>query len=265
MRNQLDERLERVRSEGHTAFIPYLMAGDPSPDGTLELMQAILASGADVLEIGFPFSDPIADGPTIQAAGVRALATGIRTGAVLEIAAEIHRRSDTPLVGMAYANPIVQYGVAQFARDAARSGLNALIVPDLSFEERALVEDDLNQHGLHLIPLVAPTTPEPRLRSILEAASGGFIYAVSVTGVTGARIDIGPQALRLLTQMEEITGIPRALGFGIRDGAAAARYRGKADAVVVGSALVDAHGGRTDREAIAKLISLCQDIAQTLH
>lgn len=265
MRNHLDERLMKVRSEGRTAFIPYLMAGDPSPVGAFELMRAVLACGADVLEIGFPFSDPIADGPTIQAAGVRALAAGITTAAVLELVGQLRRHSDTPLVGMVYANPILQYGVGRFARDAANHGLSGLIVPDLSFEERALVEGDLNRCGMHLIPLVAPTTPEPRLRAILDAASGGFIYAVSVTGVTGARVNIGPQALRLLGQMAEITDIPRALGFGIRDAAAAARYRGIADAVVVGSALVDAHGGSTAPEAVARLEGLCQSITQTLH
>ncbi len=237
MVSRIEQTFGRLRDRGETALIPFLTAGDPDLDISLELVTTLERSGADVIELGMPFSDPMADGPTIQAASERALAAGTTLEQVLVLVRRIRRNSQIPLVLMGYYNPVFHYGVERFARDAAAAGIDALLLVDLPPEEAGEVGPCLKEAGIDLVTLLAPTTPAERTRQ-LAAAAQGYLYYVSMTGVTGVRkitpADIRPQ----VEALRRVAAVPVAVGFGIttaEDAAAVGRF---ADAVVVGSALV---------------------------
>jgi tryptophan synthase alpha chain len=221
--------------ENEPLLIVYICAGDPSADSTVELARMIADAGADIIELGLPHSDPIADGPTIQAAAQRAIAAGMNTDLYFKTAAAID--VDIPKVFMGYYNMIYARGHERFARDCARSGINGLIVPDLPPEEARPLKDACIDNGLDLIFLVAPNTTEERIRMILDQTSG-FVYLVARTGVTGARGEILEDTKRLIARVPE--GIPKAVGFGISTPIQAAEViRAGADAAIIGSACVD--------------------------
>ncbi|MCQ1535776.1 tryptophan synthase subunit alpha [Methanosarcina sp. KYL-1] len=233
-RQNLSGKFGELRAKAEGALIGYLMAGDPSPKTTPELVQALARGGADVIELGLPFSDPVADGPTIQAAGQRALAAGLDIEGYFELAEALD--TEVPLVCMTYYNPVFRYGPERFVERAAKAGISGLIVPDLPVEEAAELHEHCKKHGLDLIFLVAPTTPDARVRKILEKGSG-FVYLVARLGVTGARADVSNSTTELLSRVE--TDLPKAVGFGISTGEQAAEVRkAGADAVIVGSAFV---------------------------
>ena len=236
--SRLDTRFSALREAGRTALIPYLTAGDPRPEATVGFMHALVAAGADVIEVGVPFTDPMADGPVIQAACERALVHGTSLSQVLDMVAEFRRDDgDTPVVLMGYLNPIDRLGLAGFAERAAAVGVDGVLIVDMTAEEAPEIMPTLNAHGLDAVCLIAPTTSESRMARICENA-GGFVYYVSFKGVTGSSsLDVSS----LGGQIERIRGysrLPVAVGFGVRTAANAADVARVADAVVVGSTLV---------------------------
>lgn len=237
--SRIARRFETLRADGRKALIPYITGGDPVPEATVPLMRRLVASGADILEIGMPFSDPMADGPTIQRACERALAGGTNVRGIFSMVREFRRDDDdTPVVLMGYLNPIEQMGYETFAREAAASGADGVLTVDLPPEESHELVQALADHDLDPIWLVAPTTRRERIESICSVARG-FIYYVSLKGVTGAAtLDVDDVASHV-NAIAGLTRLPVGVGFGIRDAATAARIAEVADAVVVGSALVN--------------------------
>lgn len=237
MSNRIDRRFAELKAQRRTGLIPFLTAGDPLPDATVALMHALVRAGADLIELGMPYSDPVADGPVIQHAGERAIARGVGLRQILGWVGEF-RRDDatTPVVLMGYLNPIEFYGYPRFAADAVAAGVDGVLVVDVPVEEAATLQP-LRDAGLRQIFLVAPTTTDRRLATI-RAQAEGFVYYVSFTGITGAnRIDT--DAVRGKVEHIRAGGdIPVAVGFGVRDAATATVIGGFADAVVIGSALV---------------------------
>ncbi len=232
------EAFARTRAEGRAALMPYLTLGYPTPHLSLELVEAIVAGGADLVELGIPFSDPLADGPTIQRATHLALQQGMTVARCLEMATELRARGvEVPLLFMGYLNPILAYGVEAFVQDSAQAGIVGLIIPDLPPEEGDEVEEACRDCGLALVYLLAPTSTEERIRLVSQRATG-FIYLVSVTGVTGARTQLPPGLAGFVSRVRAVTKMPLAIGFGIAT-PQQARWVGElADGVVVGSAIL---------------------------
>jgi tryptophan synthase alpha chain len=234
---RIGERFARLRGEGRKGFVAFLTAGDPSLERTVESAVALASAGADVLELGVPFSDPIADGPVIQRASERARRRGVTLARVLEAVAAIRRRSELPIVLFTYLNPLHRFGLEAAARAAARAGADGVLVTDLPPEEAGTWLPAARAAGLDTVFLAAPTSGDDRLRRVAEA-SRGFVYAVSRTGVTGERDALSEDAVPLVRRIKALTGEPVALGFGISTPEQAAAAAAAADAVVVGSALV---------------------------
>jgi len=229
---------ERLKAEGRTALIPYVTAGDPYADGTAELMLAMAEAGADVIELGVPFSDPMADGPVIQRASERALAKGIGMPRVLEAVRAFRVNNDrTPVVLMGYANPVERYGIERFVADAKAAGVDGVLVVDYPPEECEAFAALLQQAGLDPIFLLAPTSTEERMRHVGRIARG-YVYYVSLKGVTGAgHLDVAA-VTEMLPRIREHVKLPVGVGFGIRDGQTAKALAAVCDAVVIGSRLV---------------------------
>ena len=228
-----------------------MTAGDPTPEHTPHLVAALERGGADLIELGVPFSDPIADGPVIQRASDRALRTGTTLRRILDIAAQIRERSEIPIVLFTYLNPVVRYGFDALARDAAARGIDGCLLTDLSVEEADDYIGPLRAHGLDTIFLAAPTSTERRLRLVAEYSSG-FVYLVSRTGVTGEQTSVSEAVGPLVEKMRTVTKLPLAVGFGIATAAHAAQVGRIADAVVVGSAFVrtiEQHAAAPDLES----------------
>jgi tryptophan synthase alpha chain len=226
--------LQRNRRKG---LIAYLTAGDPSPERTPALVEALERGGADLIELGVPFSDPIADGPVIQRAGQRALHAGATLRKVLEIAAAIRGRSEIPLLLFTYLNPVVRYGLEALARDAAACGIDGCLLTDASVEEAGEYVAAMHRHGLDTVFLAAPTSTERRLRLVAQYSTG-FVYLVSRTGVTGARASLSEAVGPLVRAMRGVTDLPLAVGFGVSRPEHVAELGRQVDAVVVGSAFV---------------------------
>lgn len=237
--NRIDDCFARCRQQGRAALVPFITAGDPGPEQTLALMHAMVEAGADIIELGIPFSDPMADGPTIQLACERALAAGMNLPRALAIVREFRARdSQTPVVLMGYLNPIEAMGESRFAEAAKAAGADGVLSVDLAVEETDTLVPALREAGLAPIFLVAPTTSDKRIRD-MDAAGQGYLYYVSLKGVTGsAALDVGAVSERL-SAMRSLTDLPLAVGFGIREPKDAAAVAKDADAVIVGSALVE--------------------------
>src|SRR5262245_10938794 len=236
--NRLDDTFEALRRRGERALIPYFTAGDPSLDATRQLVVEAAKQGADIVELGIPFSDPLADGPVIQRATQRALAAGVTLPRVLEVGREVRNEVALPLVLLTYYNPILAFGLASFCRAAVAAGVDGVIVADLPPEEAGPLRAEADPAGLRVIHLAAPTSTPARMRAIARA-SGGFIYMVSLTGVTGARRDLPADLAGHLRALRGITTKPIAVGFGISTPEHAAAVGKLADGVIVGSAIVD--------------------------
>ncbi len=235
--SRIDDVFKKLQERGDKALIPFITAGDPDLPTTAELIKVLAGAGADLIELGVPFSDPMADGPTIQAASERALAGGTSLVKILELVAAVRRETSIPLVLMGYYNPVFRYGAERFAQDAARAGVDALLLVDLPPEEVGEISVAAQAAGLALITLLAPTTPRERMRQ-LAAAAQGYIYYVSMTGVTGAQ-KISPADIRAaVEELKTMTAVPVGVGFGITTAEEAASVGEFADGVVVGSALV---------------------------
>jgi tryptophan synthase alpha chain len=242
---RIGRSFETCKAQGRKSFIAYLAGGDPSPEATIELVLALERGGADVIELGVPFSDPIADGPVIQRASERALAAGTNLPVLLETVRAIRRRSEVPLLLFSYLNPLLRYGFRRLARDASAAGVDGVLLTDLSVEEAAEPVKELRGHGLDTVFLAAPTSSDRRLQ-LIASYSSGFIYLVSRTGVTGEQRSLSEAAAPLIGRMRAHSELPLAVGFGISTPEQVAEAARLTDGVVVGSALVraiEAHAG----------------------
>jgi tryptophan synthase alpha chain len=228
---------ETLKEQRRCGMIAYLTAGDPSPEATPDLVAALERGGADLIELGVPFSDPIADGPVIQQAGDRAIAAGTTLAKVLAIATEIRKRSEIPLLLFTYLNPALKYGFDRLAIDAKAAGIDGCLLTDVSVEEASEYVKVMRAADLDTVFLAAPTSTDERLRLIAEYSSG-FVYLVSRTGITGERQTIAESAIPLIRRMRAFTALPLAMGFGISRHEHVAALSGDVDAVVVGSAIV---------------------------
>lgn len=222
--------------ENKKAFIGFLTAGDPTFDASYDNIMALINAGADLVEIGIPFSDPIAEGVVIQEADVRALKGGMTTDRAFELAAKVRSQTDIPLVFMTYLNPVFKYGYDRFFAKCAEIGIDGLICPDMPFEEKQEADDIAKSHGIAIISMIAPTSEE-RIKSIAESAEG-FLYIVSSLGVTGVRSEIKTDLASIMESVRKYAHIPAAIGFGISTPEQAAKMSKLADGVIVGSAIV---------------------------
>ena len=221
----------------HKAFIPFVTAGDPDLETTKELIREIVANGADIVEIGIPFSDPVAEGPAIQKADERALANGINTDDIFQMVTELRTEIDTPFVFMTYINPVFVYGIDKFMARCKETGVDGIIIPDVPFEEKGFIQDACREHGITYISMVAPSSAE-RIAMIAKEAEG-FLYVVSSLGVTGVRSDITTDIGSMLAEIRKISDIPCAIGFGISNAQQAKAMSEVGDGVIIGSAIIN--------------------------
>jgi tryptophan synthase alpha chain len=249
--SRIAARFARLKAEGRGALIPFLEAWDPDSATSMALLRGMPGAGADLIEIGCPFTDPMADGPTVQQASIRALKAGASMAHTLAMVREFRREDDsTPIILMGYLNPIDSYGVQRFTVDAAAAGVDGLIVVDLPSEEADLLLPFASAQGLDVIRLVAPTTDDTRMPLVLNGSSG-FVYYVSITGVTGTRTASSDELARAIPRVRKVTDLPIAIGFGVRTPAQAAEAVRQADAAVVASALLDTLSGSLDEHGRA--------------
>ncbi|MCW2278308.1 tryptophan synthase subunit alpha [Heliophilum fasciatum] len=263
------ERIEQVfqqrAAQGEKVFIPYITAGDPDQETSYQLVKALARAGASVIELGVPFSDPVADGPVIQAAAGRALAGGMKVAQVLKLVGRIRQEETVPIVLLTYYNPVLQFGLERFAHAAAGAGVDGIIVADLPMEEAEPLRAALDRQGLALIPLVAPTSSAERIGEI-AATARGFIYCVSLMGVTGTRTGLAPETTELLARVRAATTLPVAVGFGISTPAQVATVAPQADGVIVGSAIVkviEAHLAEPER-IVPAVTALAEELMAAL-
>jgi tryptophan synthase alpha chain len=247
--DRLANRFAACAAQGRAALVTFVTAGDPDLATSAGILRALVANGADIVELGMPFTDPMADGPAIQLGNIRSLGAGMKLRDLLALVADFRREDDaTPIVLMGYFNPILAYGPARFAADARAAGLDGTIIVDLPPEEAAELVPDLAAHGLHLIRLATPTTDAARLPQVLAGASG-FLYYVAVAGVTGANAATAADVAAAVARLKASTRLPIAVGFGIRTPEQAAAIALHADAVVVGSAIVETIGAAAEARA----------------
>ncbi len=266
MATRIDARFAKLKREGRSAFVTFLMAGDPDPQTSLEIIKALPKAGADIIEIGMPFTDPMADGPSIQAAGLRALNAGMTLKKTLELVRGFRKDDNaTPLVLMGYYNPIYIYGVDKFLADAKSAGVDGLIIVDLPPEEDTELCVPALKAGLNFIRLATPTTDDKRLPAVL-ANTSGFVYYVSITGITGAAAADSDAVGAAVARIKRHTNLPVCVGFGIRTPQAARAIAEHADGAVVGTALVDALRGSLDADgrATAGTVNAVADLAAAL-
>jgi tryptophan synthase alpha chain len=266
--NRIVTRFETLRAEGRGALIPFLEAWDPDAATSLAILRGMPGAGADLIEIGMPFTDPMADGPTIQAAGKRALAAGATVARTLAMVRDF-RKDDpaTPIILMGYLNPILSYGPERFCVDAAASGVDGLIVVDLPTEEADLLVPFATANRLDIIRLVAPTTDDQRMPLVLNGSSG-FVYYVSITGITGTRTASAAELKAAIPRIRRVTDLPIAVGFGVRTPEQAAEAVRSGDAAVVASALIDTlranldEHGKARPDAVRKVLDQVRGLAE---
>lgn len=234
---RIDEAFNELRRAGKKGFIPFITAGDPDLAATAEMLLQLSQAGATVIELGVPFSDPMADGPVIQRSSERALRHGVGLGDLLAMVASVRAQSETPIILFSYFNPLLQFGLKRLAEEAKAAGVDGVLVTDLSPEEAGEFENELRANDLDMIFLIAPTSTDERLKLVAEHARG-FIYAVSRAGVTGVRTSVSVEAEKLVNRMRSFSALPIAVGFGISTAEQVKDVQRYADAVVVGSAIV---------------------------
>jgi len=266
MTTRIDARFAQLQRESRSAFVTFVMAGDPDPETSLAIIKALPQAGADLIEIGMPFTDPMADGPSIQAAGLRALKAGMTLKKTLAMVGAFRRTDDaTPLVLMGYYNPIYIYGVDKFLVDAKAAGVDGLIIVDLPPEEDEELCLPALKAGLNFIRLATPTTDDKRLPAVL-ANTSGFVYYVSITGITGSAAAESGSVGEAVARIKRHTGLPVCVGFGIRTPEAARAIAERADGAVVGTALIDALRASLDADghATGKTVTAVADLAALL-
>lgn len=266
MSTRIDRRFEKLKAEGRPALVTYFMGGDPDYDTSLAVMKALARSGSDVIELGMPFSDPMADGPAIQAAALRALNAGQTLKKTLQMARDFRRDdNETPIVLMGYYNPIYIYGVERFLADAIEAGIDGMIVVDLPPEMDAELCVPALRAGLNFIRLATPTTDDKRLPKVLENTSG-FVYYVSMTGITGSALSNTTEVSAAVTRIKSHTDLPVCVGFGVKTAEQARIIGASADGVVVGTAIVnvvaDAANGKGAAGPVEAVSALVGDLAK---
>jgi tryptophan synthase alpha chain len=268
--SRLGKRFADLKAEARAGFVPFITAGDPDPALSFEILKKLPAAGADAIELGIPFSDPMADGPSIQASSTRALRAGMTVRGVLELVARF-RAGDakTPIVLMGYYNPIHAFGVSAFIDAAASAGVDGLIIVDLGPEEDEALRLEANKAGIDIVRLATPTTDDARLPAVLNGA-GGYLYYVSVAGVTGTKAVPEEEVAAAIRRIKRQTDLPCAVGFGIRTPEQAASIARIADAAIVGSAIVsligEAAGAGKSREAIVEdTLRFCRSLANAVR
>ncbi|MEM9706812.1 MAG: tryptophan synthase subunit alpha [Pseudomonadota bacterium] len=279
---RIAEKFAALKKENRAAFIPFIMAGDPNAETSLEIAKGLPAAGADLIELGVCFTDPMADGPSIEAAGLRALKAGQTLAKTIGLARAFRSHdADTPLILMGYYNPFRRYGLEAFAQDAASAGVDGVIIVDLPPEEDAKMREALDTSGIDFVRLATPTTDDDRLARVVDGASG-FVYYVSVAGVTGAKSGDASDVAAAVGRVREASGLPVAVGFGVKTTQRAAEIAQIADGVVVGSAIVEKIAGKidlssanqpngganeegADREIVNEALSFARDIAMAVR
>lgn len=261
----LEALFDRAKIAHRAAFIPYVMAGDPDLETTAMILEALTRAGADAIELGIPYGDPLADGPTIAAAGQRALERGVKIGDVFKMVLAHKNKAGAPIVLFTYFNPVYQYGIERFAQDAADAGVSAVIVPDIALEESGALSAALATHGIDMPLLVAPSTDAMRAARIAEKSTG-FIYLVSRLGVTGAGTAPGTERLRgQLSMLRGMTHLPLAVGFGISTPEHVRAVAQISDGVIVGSALIDAYAGTRGAEAADRVTAFAKSLVSAAN
>jgi tryptophan synthase alpha chain len=266
-KSRIEARFAQLKAENRAAFVAYVMAGDPDYAAGLEILKGLPGAGADLIEVGFPFSDPMAEGPPIQRAAQRALASGMTLNRTLAMIAEFRKGDQaTPIIMMGYANPLVHHGYEAFARDAAAAGVDGLICVDIPPEEADPLADALDANELSLIRLATPTTDDKRLPVVVRRTSG-FVYYVSVAGVTGVKEADAAAVAPNVARIRAASGLPVAVGFGIKTPERAAEIARVADAAVVGSALVEevATGLAMNESVTARVLSKVESLAKAVR
>ncbi len=266
--SRIAARFAKLRAQNRGALIPFLEAWDPDPATSMAILRGMPGAGADLIEIGMPFTDPMADGPIIQAAGLRALRAGATVARTLAMVRDFRTEDNaTPIVLMGYLNPILSYGPQRFCIDAAVSGVDGLIVVDLPTEEADLLAPHAAANGIDIIRLVAPTTDDQRMPLVLNGSSG-FVYYVSITGITGTRTASGAELAAAMPRIRRVTDLPIAVGFGVRTPEQAAEAVRSGDAAVVASALIDTlfanldEQGRAKPEAVRRVLDQVRSLAE---
>jgi tryptophan synthase alpha chain len=268
--SRIAERFAELRALNRAGFIPFITAGDPDADSSFEILQKLAGVGADIIELGMPFSDPMADGPAIQASSMRALKSGMSVKGTLHLVERFRARdAKTPIVLMGYYNPIHAYGAEHFLRDAAHAGVDGLIIVDLGPEEDADFRKQAAKRDLDIVRLATPTTDDKRLATVLDGASG-FLYYVSVAGVTGTKTFTSTDVSAAITRIRRATQLPCAVGFGIKTPEQAAGIARIADAAVVGSSIVTRieaalSQGKAHGEIIDDALNFCRRLADAVH
>lgn len=263
---RIDARFARLKAEGRAGFVPYVMTGDPSRDEALEILKGLPAAGADLIELGLAFSDPMAEGPPIQRAALRGLKAGMTLRGTLDLVADFRKTDkDTPLILMGYLNPVESYGYEVFARDAAEAGVDGIIVVDCPPEEAAPLLDALKAADLSLIRLATPTSDDARLKVIAEGTSG-FVYYVSVAGVTGVKEAVAADVAPAVERVRRAANLPVAVGFGVKTPQRAAEIARVADAVVAGSVFVDevAAALEANEPAVPRVLAKVKALAEAV-
>lgn len=260
--NRIDKKFKELKEKSKKAFIAYITAGDPSLRMTGEVVCALERSGADIVELGIPFSDPVADGPTIQAASERALKKGVNLKKIFNMVSVLRRKSGIPIVFMTYYNPVMQYGVREFFAGCKENGVDGVIIPDLPVEESGDVVRFGRRYKIATIFLAAPTSGRKRIAYIAKY-SKGFIYYVSLTGVTGARRSLPGELSSKVRKIKSLTGMPVAVGFGVSTAAQAKGVAGMADGVIVGSAIVKIIG--EGKDIISRVSDFAGRLAKAVH
>ena len=259
--NRINKKFQELRDRGARAFMPYLCAGDPTPELTAKLLLTLEAAGADLIELGVPFSDPIADGPTVQRASERALTHNISLQQILEMVTTLRTQTDIPIALMSYYNPIFRMGEEAFCKAAQEASVDGLIVPDLPPEQAQQLLEIAPRYNLATIFLAAPTSPPERMQ-LIASVSTGFIYCVSVTGVTGARAMLSDEIAPMITELRKHTDKPISVGFGVSTPEQATQVAQIADGAIVGSAIINVVEENMDDEA--KLLAAVKQFASDL-
>lgn len=266
--SRIAQRFAELKAQGRAAFVPFITAGDPDLETSRAILDALPGLGADLIELGMPFSDPMADGPAVQASSLRALKAGASMARTLDMVRDFRKRdSKTPIVLMGYYNPIHAMGAENFVREVRAAGADGLIIVDLPPEEDAVLQAPARAAGIDVIRLVTPTTHEARLSRVLDGASG-FLYYVSIAGVTGTKSFAEADVKAAVARIKKATGLPVAVGFGIKTPAQAGAIARIADAAVVGSAIVSViadHKGDGRDRIVAKVTELCRALADSTH
>ncbi|MGE5628040.1 MAG: tryptophan synthase subunit alpha [Solirubrobacterales bacterium] len=261
--NRIDSKFKLLREENKKALIPFITAGDPNLETTVELVLGMEKAGADIIEIGIPYSDPMADGVIIQQSSTRALKNGAKIPRIMEAVKAVRSKSQVPLIYLVYYNSVFKYGMEKFLKECSEAGVDGVIIPDLPIEEREEITQIGDKYGICLIPLVAPTSKE-RIKKITENGKG-FVYCVSTNGVTGVRQEIGTDIKSYMDIVSGYTDMPKALGFGISNAEMVSKYKDYCDGIIVGSAVIKKISeAKNNSEAIENTVNFISELKGAL-